>query len=1232
MAAASAAAVLIGAALAAPAPARSPRSAAASAAAPWTAGFGEKWTLLLPNPPGQTAAHFSPEGCAAAVGTRIFAFGGEDGMHGGAASGILRVFDVETRKWTQVPPSPSAPSPGPRYSCKMASDPPAGHLYLFGGKRKVEQPDGTEQKTALADLWRLRVGDLRWEQLDTSSSSAPPAGAYDAAAAVAGGFLVLAGSDDGEHPAAWRYSLSTGTWYPPIQDPRLALDGPLLVALPGGESAFLIGGSTPSGVDARYAGLTLDPRGSGAVGPAAVDAAAAEYPAGPGAVGGVVTTADGSVLLVSTAGVGGGLAVHSLPLGGGTPPAWQREVFPAAAQAPEPREEHWAVVVGNVLVLFGGKGPRGLLGDVWAYNYSGRAVEEPQERTPDGSALQEQITRAKRSNFSGWVDYEARRTAPWVKVLDNPIAASADVMLARLGDRVYIYGGESNEPGTNKYGSDRLLILDLLTLDFTVVPRSDPWPPGQREGYAAVDPVRRKMYLFGGKNQHLGALLSTQLWELDIATLRWRNLYTPTPATTPPTGAVVSTPTETSQTKSCMRGLGAADPKAPNSLHASDSSLTSTRDFLIVAGSDKAECQDIRVWDKRSEAWMDPVPAPLLQVEDPLTLPLTEYDDCCAVYTQGQDEKGGLKRYVVGVNTTSDPWDIYTLVDAEDAIPGEDSKAGIVSGGFLLIGDDNGQGPLSSTSGIARYHHDRRNFSYVNQGSGDCRSSKEQRSSGSCLPLDQWWLPSRHSFATFTFRDKLAVFGGVLIAEDGSTALSGELWVYDNDLCPLNCSGRGSCVFGNCQCRGSRGLACQVTTTETEHIWLWVLIGVLGVGLLVAPPVVYKYYRQWWQTRRLYTAQVMAASCAESIALMEFEKVKYIEEIANPSQLQRAFIDIIRILRHYRSFLPDAIFVAEPDCISECDSEPPDAGNAHDESAELGSSTSSGPSTLQRQSQTNSSFAGTAVSTPRMERLPTGAALPGGFSGQSLHHRRVSVLWVGLNRFHDAAVGDLGFVRTHSEVTDAVLTEFGSFKGVQDHMAGDRHMCTFGACKAAHDQRLCAALCTLRVTARLSELTPHGAHAGVDSGFAHVGTLGATQARKHSVVGVVVNSAFLAARGARLHRVPAVAGERVYDETFSRVQYRALTAWASEKFRPHRVNVLYEICHEKSAQAMDEWMYEMQRSLAADPYESLNRRMREASRQAPRRALPCLPSGEEALEEMLKDGGCVCNFAPIEAF
>eukprot|EP01062_Namystynia_karyoxenos_P028072 TRINITY_DN21347_c0_g1_i1.p1 TRINITY_DN21347_c0_g1~~TRINITY_DN21347_c0_g1_i1.p1 ORF type:complete len:1095 (+),score=182.74 TRINITY_DN21347_c0_g1_i1:94-3378(+) len=442
-------------------------------------------------------------------------------------------------------------------------------------------------------------------------------------------------------------------------------------------------------------------------------------------------------------------------------------------------------------------------------------------------------------------------------------------------------------------------------------------------------------------------------------------------------------------------------------------------------------------------------------------------------------------------------------------------------------------------------------------------------------------------------------------------------------------------------------------SAEDSVLWLWVLIGVGALFLLIVPPVVWKYTANWRKIRRLHSKEVIAVSCAESIAQMRFDEVAYIREIPNPDRIQKAFVDIIDALIKYRAFMPQVLLVEagdDGDVLSEDESETgsvvaghkgatirnESVASASDFGAESVGSHSHRRSlqatpewgfqrrgrrrtsrirasrprfsidSVARQSEAAKSEALEALSNssggqhhPRPKTM-TGAR-SAVVQSDTLIPKRICVVWFGVTGYHHnlQALGPSGDGPAYSaEIVGAVLYEV-SFRGVLDHMSGDRMVAHFGAHRVCSDQRLTAAVCALNLSTRVSVICRTGSHVGVDCGLALVGTIGTLLMRKYSAIGCVMNVAYACSRLSREYKCGAVAGERVFDETFTHVQYCALLSIAGEKFCGRgngRGMVLYEIICVKERQEVEEWMYQLSKAENEDPHAAYNSDMRKASK------------------------------------
>eukprot|EP01065_Artemidia_motanka_P000857 TRINITY_DN10402_c0_g1_i5.p1 TRINITY_DN10402_c0_g1~~TRINITY_DN10402_c0_g1_i5.p1 ORF type:complete len:1563 (+),score=506.02 TRINITY_DN10402_c0_g1_i5:513-4691(+) len=822
---------------------------------------------------------FAVEGCGAAVGRLLYAFGGVDAVRGKAASASLRLLDVTAPDWLTLPVRGDE-WPPPRYKCKAAADAANGMLYLFGGKRKTEV-NGGELKTLYEDFWRYDVAAGTWTELESKSrgaGNAPAAQQNDASMVVAGGHVVLAGADSGEEGVAYRYHIASAKWIAPTLDSRLAVEKTLLVALPCGR-VLMLGGEDPTEAPSLARGLVAD---------AAAEQLqwanagfSGDVPYGSGFVGG--STRDGGTVLVLAPQRDLTNAVHRLDVAAGV---WTKLAVLSSVQ---PRIDAGGAVVDGALVIFGGEHAvsEQLLGDVWAYDPNASApAQEPSNGAGVGTRnlTQAELSAANVKHFDGWDDYLSRKSAPWTKVSQNSVFARGAVNTAVIGSRCYFYGGQDSVAGANKFGSDVMFIFDFETFEFTLVPKSEPWPPPTKSSYLAADCHRGLVYLYGGNNDLLTKFERTQLWVFDTRTERWRQLYQPEHTVN------VNDP--------CAAG-GPKEPFAPLVGSADDGSLVSTRDRLIVAGNDKAADTFARVFDKATERWLEPIPVDQrLRSEDPGFVSFGA-DECCGIWISGQDDKGALRSHVVLVNTSvPGGWSVEDLV-SEGGIEAEEALNVAVDGGFVVMGQPSGQGPLASTSQVARFLMSERRYVVVNQSSQCIPASM-------CLQQEEWWLPVRTEAAAAAYRNHLFVFGGVAV----DAAPFGDVWVYDLDRCPQDCNGRGTCVYGNCEdCLQSFGIACEVPAPKPGSTVPFEWVGpVIGVVVVVLAGLFWVLDAENRKKRRLYNINRVALQSAEAIARLALdEHLAFLEQIEHPSQLQSAFVNIIRIMVLWRSYIPQSV-------------------------------------------------------------------------------------------------------------------------------------------------------------------------------------------------------------------------------------------------------------------------------------------------------------------------------------
>lgn len=126
---------------------------------------GDSWTLLVENSrPGTRYGHVA---ALDESRDRMIIFGGfqRNGASGRLEDvGDLWAFDLATRRWTELSPSNSGPSP--REFARGTRMPDGSGMVLFGGRSDVTG--------IMNDLWFLDFGDLRWTQLEPEGSLPPP--------------------------------------------------------------------------------------------------------------------------------------------------------------------------------------------------------------------------------------------------------------------------------------------------------------------------------------------------------------------------------------------------------------------------------------------------------------------------------------------------------------------------------------------------------------------------------------------------------------------------------------------------------------------------------------------------------------------------------------------------------------------------------------------------------------------------------------------------------------------------------------------------------------------------------------------------------------------------------------------------------------------------------------------------------------------------------------------------
>ena len=82
---------------------------------------------------------------------------------------------------------------------------------------------------------------------------------------------------------------------------------------------------------------------------------------------------------------------------------------------------------------------------------------------------------------------------------------------------------------------------------------------------------------------------------------------------------------------------------------------------------------------------------------------------------------------------------------------------------------------------------------------------------------------------------------------------------------------------------------------------------IAGVASVIGIFIALKLHQSRQQVGKLRTDGMVAEDCARAIAEMKIDEVDYLHDLEHPSNIQQYFIEIIKSLKVYRCFLPDAL-------------------------------------------------------------------------------------------------------------------------------------------------------------------------------------------------------------------------------------------------------------------------------------------------------------------------------------
>ncbi|XP_070614293.1 rab9 effector protein with kelch motifs [Erythrolamprus reginae] len=157
-------------------------------------GSWEK-TKVIGNPPSPRTFHTS----TAAIGDRLYVFGGGDKGVDPVQDQQLHIFDSTTLTWSQ--PEVGGQSPGPRHGHVVVAV--ENQLFVHGG---------LAGDTFYDDLFSLDIRQLQWEKVSTSGAI-PGGRAAHSAVAFQGHLYIFGGMDPtGELNTTYRYHIEKRHW------------------------------------------------------------------------------------------------------------------------------------------------------------------------------------------------------------------------------------------------------------------------------------------------------------------------------------------------------------------------------------------------------------------------------------------------------------------------------------------------------------------------------------------------------------------------------------------------------------------------------------------------------------------------------------------------------------------------------------------------------------------------------------------------------------------------------------------------------------------------------------------------------------------------------------------------------------------------------------------------------------------------------------------------------------
>lgn len=176
---------------------------------------GNTWTQIQPRTPGPSGRS---RPAVWMVGNRMYLFGGINGFF--STLNDLWVYNVESRRWTELIPDGAAGSPPPRHEAAYGTGAQGGRLILYGGETL-----GQFGFETLADTWEYDIVCNRWiNRTPEAPFNVDPARNLVAAGVLKGDLYIHGGDLPGGVPCCgspfaqnvtnelWRFDRNGGTW------------------------------------------------------------------------------------------------------------------------------------------------------------------------------------------------------------------------------------------------------------------------------------------------------------------------------------------------------------------------------------------------------------------------------------------------------------------------------------------------------------------------------------------------------------------------------------------------------------------------------------------------------------------------------------------------------------------------------------------------------------------------------------------------------------------------------------------------------------------------------------------------------------------------------------------------------------------------------------------------------------------------------------------------------------